>query len=62
MVEWEREREAMKEELSELRDNLRLNCEMLKKMEGKHKFQADHASRCLGVAIGFLPPKSSESH
>ncbi|XP_056292790.1 calcium-binding and coiled-coil domain-containing protein 1-like isoform X2 [Pseudoliparis swirei] len=48
MVEWEREREAMKEELSELRDNLRLNCEMLKKMEGKHKFQADHASRCLG--------------
>ncbi|XP_034388694.1 calcium-binding and coiled-coil domain-containing protein 1b [Cyclopterus lumpus] len=48
MVEWEREREAMKEELSELRDNLRLNCEMLKKMEGKHTFQADHASRCLG--------------
>ncbi|TNN81323.1 Calcium-binding and coiled-coil domain-containing protein 1 [Liparis tanakae] len=49
MVEWEREREAMKEELSELRDNLRLNCEMLKKMEGKHEIQADHASRCLGV-------------
>ncbi|KAK9529161.1 hypothetical protein VZT92_013274 [Zoarces viviparus] len=46
--EWEREREAMNEELSELRDNLRLNCEMVKKMEGKHKVQAGHASGCLG--------------
>lgn len=36
-MEWESEREAMKEEISELRDNMRQNCETLKKMEGKHK-------------------------
>ncbi|XP_076612732.1 calcium-binding and coiled-coil domain-containing protein 1-like isoform X1 [Chaetodon auriga] len=36
-MEWEREREAMKEEIAELRDNLRQNCEMLRKVEGKHK-------------------------
>ncbi|XP_039971920.1 calcium-binding and coiled-coil domain-containing protein 1-like [Xiphias gladius] len=36
-MEWESEREAMKEEISELRDNLKHNCDMLKKMEGKHQ-------------------------
>ncbi|XP_019132265.2 calcium-binding and coiled-coil domain-containing protein 1-like isoform X3 [Larimichthys crocea] len=36
-MEWEREREAMREEISELRDNMRQNYETLKKMEGKHK-------------------------
>ncbi|KAL7407589.1 hypothetical protein ABVT39_010589 [Epinephelus coioides] len=36
-LEWERESEAMKEEISELRDNLRNSCEMLTRMEGKHK-------------------------
>ncbi|XP_047203536.1 calcium-binding and coiled-coil domain-containing protein 1-like [Girardinichthys multiradiatus] len=35
--EWEREREAMKEEITELRDNLRQSCEMLKRLEEKHK-------------------------
>ncbi|MED6289205.1 hypothetical protein CHARACLAT_000350 [Characodon lateralis] len=34
--EWEREREAMKEEITELRDNLRQSCEMLKRLEEKH--------------------------
>lgn len=58
-MEWELERESMKEEISELRDNLRYNCETLKKVEGKHKVQAGHASRFLGVAISFLPPKCS---
>ncbi|KAM7401969.1 hypothetical protein PAMP_017246 [Pampus punctatissimus] len=33
---WECEREAMKEEISELRENLRFQCEMLKKIKGKH--------------------------
>ncbi|XP_040060082.2 calcium-binding and coiled-coil domain-containing protein 1 isoform X1 [Gasterosteus aculeatus] len=47
--EWERHREAMKEELSELTDNMRLNCEMLKKMEGKRNVQGGPASRCLNV-------------
>lgn len=56
--EWERHREAMKEELSELTDNMRLNCEMLKKMEGKRNVQGGPASRCL-VADSFLLPKSS---
>ncbi|MEQ2272433.1 hypothetical protein XENORESO_000762 [Xenotaenia resolanae] len=35
--EWEREREAMKEQITELRDNLRQSCEMLKRLEEKHK-------------------------
>lgn len=35
--EWEREREAMKEKISELRDNLRHSCEMLRRMEGKQQ-------------------------
>ncbi|XP_062419973.1 calcium-binding and coiled-coil domain-containing protein 1-like isoform X2 [Pungitius pungitius] len=46
--EWESHREAMKEELSQLTDNMRLNCEMLKKMEGKHNVEGGPASRCLG--------------
>ncbi|KAM8914689.1 calcium-binding and coiled-coil domain-containing protein 1-like isoform 2-T3 [Spinachia spinachia] len=46
--EWERHRDAMKEELSELTDNMRLNCEMLKKMEGKHNVQGGPAPRLLG--------------
>lgn len=37
----------MKEEISELRDNMRENCETLKKMEGKHKVRRGHATRFL---------------
>lgn len=36
-MEWECERDAMKEEISELRQNLRLQCDMLKNIKGKHK-------------------------
>ncbi|XP_054605846.2 calcium-binding and coiled-coil domain-containing protein 1b isoform X3 [Nothobranchius furzeri] len=36
-MEWESERNAMNEEIAELRDNLRQSCEGLKKLEGKHK-------------------------
>lgn len=50
-MEWEREREAMREEISELRDNMRQNYETLKKMEGKHKVQTGHASGFVGVTI-----------
>uniref|UniRef100_A0A096M5V5 Calcium binding and coiled-coil domain 1b n=1 Tax=Poecilia formosa TaxID=48698 RepID=A0A096M5V5_POEFO len=35
-LEWEMERQAMKEEITELRDNLRQSCEMLKRLEEKH--------------------------
>ncbi|KAM4582494.1 calcium-binding and coiled-coil domain-containing protein 1-like [Fundulus diaphanus] len=35
--EWEREREAIKEEITELRDNLRQSCEMMKRLEERHK-------------------------
>lgn len=58
-MEWERERGAMKEEISELRDNMRENCEMLRKMEGNHKVHAGHATSCLGL-FPFLPPKCAE--
>ncbi|KAK5933812.1 hypothetical protein CgunFtcFv8_014263 [Champsocephalus gunnari] len=36
-VAWELEREAMKQEISELRANMKHNCEILKKIEGNHK-------------------------
>uniref|UniRef100_A0A8C8DUX9 Calcium binding and coiled-coil domain 1b n=1 Tax=Oryzias sinensis TaxID=183150 RepID=A0A8C8DUX9_9TELE len=35
--DWEKEREAMKEKITELRDNLRHSCEMLRRMEGKQQ-------------------------
>lgn len=35
--EWERERDAMREVISKLRDGLRENYEKLKKIEGKHE-------------------------
>lgn len=40
-MEWESERRAMKEEITELRDNLRQSCDRLKQMEGKHKVQTE---------------------
>lgn len=40
--EWEYEREAMKEEIMELRDNLRHSREMLKTIEVKHEVHTDH--------------------
>eukprot|EP00064_Thunnus_orientalis_P006776 superscaffoldBa00000723_g6794 len=38
-MEWEREREVMQEEISELRENVKLQCEMLKKIKGKHEME-----------------------
>lgn len=43
-LDWEREREAMKEEISKLRDSMRENNEMLKKVQGKHKVRKGHSS------------------
>lgn len=47
--EWEQEREAMKEEISELRENMRETCEALRKMEGKHKVHP-----CCRLAVCLL--------
>lgn len=35
--EWERERDAMRDVITKLRDAMRENCEKLKKVEGKHE-------------------------
>lgn len=43
--EWEYEREAMKEEIMELRGNLRHSREMLKTIEVKHEVHTDHQWR-----------------
>ncbi|KAM4587431.1 calcium-binding and coiled-coil domain-containing protein 1-like isoform 3-T3 [Odontesthes bonariensis] len=40
-IEWKSERGAMREEITELRDNLRHSCEMLKKMEEKLKVETE---------------------
>lgn len=48
--EWEQEREAMREVISELRDSMREKYEMLKKMEGKHKVCPGHIS-CLTFSV-----------
>ena len=46
-MDWECEREAMREEIAELRDTMRQNYETLKKVEGKHKVQTGHSfSKC----------------
>ena len=44
-LEWENEREEMREEISVLRDDLRQNCDKLKKLEGKHKVSISHDAR-----------------
>ncbi|XP_068451186.1 calcium-binding and coiled-coil domain-containing protein 1b isoform X2 [Clinocottus analis] len=58
--EWAREGEAMKEELLELRDNLRLNCETLKKMEGKHK-NVEYSQEHLTYELSILMAEKAES-
>ncbi|XP_029358763.1 calcium-binding and coiled-coil domain-containing protein 1-like [Echeneis naucrates] len=67
--EWEREREVMKEEIAELKENLRHKCEMLKKMEGKHKelsklltdrAQSEHRIKDLEDDVKVLTDKEKE--
>ncbi|XP_051270642.1 calcium-binding and coiled-coil domain-containing protein 1b isoform X2 [Dicentrarchus labrax] len=58
--EWGREREAMKEEISELRNNIRQNYEMLKKMEGKHK-DVKYSQESLSSELSNLMAEKAES-
>lgn len=51
--EWEQERETMKEEISELRGNMRENCETLRKMEGKHKVHSGRTTAFLSGCFSF---------
>lgn len=51
--EWEQERETMTEEISELRGNMRENCETLRKMEGKHKVHAGCTTMFLSGCFSF---------
>ncbi|XP_073325033.1 calcium-binding and coiled-coil domain-containing protein 1b [Pagrus major] len=59
-VEWEREREAMKEEISELRHNMRQNYETMKKMEGKHK-DVKYSQESLTAELSNLMAEKAES-
>lgn len=48
--EWEREKGAMREEISELRENLRQSWEKVKRMEGRQKvLQGTLSPMCLRV-------------
>ncbi|XP_062255731.1 calcium-binding and coiled-coil domain-containing protein 1b isoform X5 [Platichthys flesus] len=59
-VEWENEREEMREEISMLRDDLRQNCDKLKKMEGKHK-DARYSQENLTSELSKLVTDKSET-
>ncbi|XP_047438678.1 calcium-binding and coiled-coil domain-containing protein 1-like [Mugil cephalus] len=58
-VDWECERGAMIEEITELRDHLRQSCEMLKKIEGKHK-DAKYGQENLSSELGKLVTERAE--
>ncbi|XP_034724526.1 calcium-binding and coiled-coil domain-containing protein 1b isoform X1 [Etheostoma cragini] len=57
---WERQSEAMKEEISELRDSLRQNCDMLKKIDGKHK-NVKYSQENLTSELSKLMAENTES-
>ncbi|KAM8756428.1 calcium-binding and coiled-coil domain-containing protein 1-like isoform 2-T3 [Acanthopagrus schlegelii] len=59
-MEWEREREAMKEEISELRHNMRQTYESMKKIEGKHK-DVKYSQESLTAELGKLMAEKEES-
>ncbi|KAM4613789.1 calcium-binding and coiled-coil domain-containing protein 1b [Polymixia lowei] len=59
--QWEREREAMKEEISELRENLRHNWDRLKRMQGKHK-DVKYTQESLSSELSNLLTEKVESH
>ncbi|XP_040889904.1 calcium-binding and coiled-coil domain-containing protein 1-like [Toxotes jaculatrix] len=59
-MEWESEREAMKGEISELRHSLRHNCDLLKKMEGKHK-DVKYSQESLTSELSKLMADKAES-
>ncbi|XP_032368301.1 calcium-binding and coiled-coil domain-containing protein 1 isoform X2 [Etheostoma spectabile] len=57
---WERKSEAMKDEISELRDSLRQNCDMLKKIDGKHK-NVKYSQENLTSELSKLMAENTES-
>ncbi|XP_063329153.1 calcium-binding and coiled-coil domain-containing protein 1-like [Pelmatolapia mariae] len=57
--EWEYEREAMKEEIMELRDNLRHSREMLKTIEVKHE-DAKYSQESLASELSKLAAEKAE--
>ncbi|KAF7663973.1 hypothetical protein LDENG_00195240 [Lucifuga dentata] len=59
-MSWEREREALKEEISELRYNLKHNCEMMKRMEGKHN-DVRYSQESLTFELSKLMAEKDES-
>lgn len=59
-MEWECERDAMKEEISELRQNLRLQCDMLKNIKGKHK-DVKYSQENLNSELSKLLDEKAES-
>ncbi|XP_072238443.1 calcium-binding and coiled-coil domain-containing protein 1-like [Leuresthes tenuis] len=59
-IEWESERGAMREQITELRDNLRHSCEMLRKMEEKHK-DATYSQENLTSELSKLMAEKAEN-
>ncbi|XP_067443684.1 calcium-binding and coiled-coil domain-containing protein 1b isoform X1 [Thunnus thynnus] len=59
-MEWEREREVMQEEISELRENVKLQCEMLKKIKGKHE-DVKYSQENLNSELSKLLDEKAES-
>ncbi|KAM7006962.1 calcium-binding and coiled-coil domain-containing protein 1-like [Tautogolabrus adspersus] len=59
-MEWELERDAMKGEITELRDNLRYNSDTLKKIEGKHK-DVKYSQENLTYVLSKLMAEKAES-
>ncbi|KAI3370200.1 hypothetical protein L3Q82_024973, partial [Scortum barcoo] len=59
-VEWEHERDAMREEILELRDNLRQNCDTLRKIEGKHK-DVKYSQESLTFELSKLMAEKAEA-
>ncbi|XP_029991111.1 calcium-binding and coiled-coil domain-containing protein 1-like [Sphaeramia orbicularis] len=60
-MEWECERASMQEEISELRDNLRHNTEMLRNMEGRHK-DVKYSEESLTCELTKILAEKTESH
>ncbi|XP_034545050.1 calcium-binding and coiled-coil domain-containing protein 1b [Notolabrus celidotus] len=59
-IEWELEKEAMRSEITELRDNLRYNSDSLKQIEGKHK-DVKYSQENLTYELSKLMAEKAES-
>ncbi|XP_043978924.1 calcium-binding and coiled-coil domain-containing protein 1-like isoform X2 [Gambusia affinis] len=61
-LEWETERQAMKEEISELRGNLRQSCEMLKRLEEKHTGENQQQVQDLRDEVKVLADREEQAN